>query len=156
MCTFVPVKQVNEYLSPPVTRSSLARSFSLPGPQVSVFGRLYQSASTFGCTSKASEHLPLYLTVPATSEFASPERIFSRVGLVKTDFSVWEHSGHHHDWPGSDSDVGKTSTLNHTFHLLTHPYVYKASLYLTHKYIRITVTLTSPHTLTYLTNYQPC
>jgi hypothetical protein len=98
----------------------------------------------------------LYLTVPATSEFVSPERIFSRVGLVKTDFSVWEHSGHHHDWSGSDSDVGKTSTLNHTFHLLTHPYVYKASLYLTHQYIRITVTLTSPHTLTYLTNYQPC
>jgi hypothetical protein len=37
----------------------------------------------------------LYLTVPVTA--TSHERFFSRVGLVKTDFSVWEHSGHHHD-----------------------------------------------------------
>ena len=35
-----------------------------------------------------------YLTVPVTS--VSPERFFSRVGLVQTDFAL-ETSGHHHD-----------------------------------------------------------
>ena len=69
-----------------------------------------------------------YLTVPATS--ASPERFFSRVGLVQTDFR------------GRDEQRGHTHTI------LTHQYISRLA--------RGTVTVATPHTWSYLTNYQSC
>jgi hypothetical protein len=72
-----------------------------------------------------------YLAVPATS--SSPERFFSRVGLVQTDLRG-----------------RRLDTLTDT------PIHIHFPLCLTHQYNRSTVTLSTPHTWSYLTNYQPC
>jgi hypothetical protein len=92
---------------------------------------------------------------PATS--ASPQRFFSRVGLVKTNsrrrlldttmidlmwpWLTWQHLKS--SWKRSTKRTHThTHTHTHTTHSLTHPYIY-TFLCLTHQYIRST----GPHTL---------
>ena len=82
-----------------------------------------------------------YLTVPATS--ASPERFFSRVGLVQTDLCgslldttmiVLTYTKHTLDHLGRDQQRGHTHTTHtHTLptHSLTHPYIF-TFLFVTH------------------------
>ena len=72
-----------------------------------------------------------YLSVPVTS--VSPDRFFSRVGLVQTDLR------------GRLLDTTMIDLMWAKFPLC-----------LTHQYIRSTVKLATPHTWSYLTNYQPC
>jgi hypothetical protein len=108
-----------------------------------------------------------YLTVPVTSE--SPERFFSRVGLVQTDLwgnfldttmidLMWSL-----DHLPRDEQRGTHThhTHTHTSYSLTDtPIHIHFPLCLTQqcirRLVRSTVKLDTPHTWSYLTNYQPC
>ncbi len=111
-----------------------------------------------------------YLTVPDTS--TSPERFFSRVGLVQTDLCgsvlnttmidlMWDKQSPLIMFQEMIKRIHTHHTHTHTTYSLTDlPIHIHFPLCLTQQYIRTlvrsTVKLDTPHTWSYLTNYQPC